>query len=602
MTRRFEIYRNSAGENIPIPLGFSWMAAIFDWIWAFYLRLWAEGVVLALISAVSTMVLYANRAGWKSILVSQVVQGLIIGFAARRLREMSAERRGYAYLCTIPAKDAATAVAKLIQVGGEPLPEWKGRHLTGVPDFAPKSLRPLLAVALLTIKAAFRYRLVVTLLGLLICVVFILPGIIKHDGSAQGFTQILITYTLSVITAILGFTTLWLACGTLARDIEEMQLFLVTAKPVARWQIWMGKWAGIMAINLGMLVVAGSVVFGLLQFRTAELSPAQRTKLHNEVLVARAGAREAVPDIQSDVEKVMAERLKEASVAAMDRAFVRKQVEEALKARQQVVPPGMLRRWVVDLGSDAQQRLAGRPLFIRVKFFTTQYNSEGTVYPALWEIGPPDKPRLRLENSLPAESFVEFGLDPELTSKLVQPDGRLTVDFQNWTEQPLLFPLEDGMEVLFHEGGFGLNYSRGLLIIGFWLGLLTAVGLACSSFLSFPVAAFCSIGILILGMSGNTLKQVVEQGGIVGLDHDTGAVSEATFVNRLSVAVYGNAKTILDQVSGYSPISYLSTGRSITWLELAKAFFVINVIVGGLISLIGIVILTRRELAAPTKF
>ena len=41
------------------------------------------------------------------------------------------------------------------------------------------------------------------------------------DGTARGFTQILLTYTLSVITALLGLSTMWLAGGTLARDIEE---------------------------------------------------------------------------------------------------------------------------------------------------------------------------------------------------------------------------------------------------------------------------------------------------------------------------------------------------------------------------------------------
>ena len=66
--------------------------------------------------------------------------------------------------------------------------------------------------------------------------------------------------------------------------------------------------------------------------------------------------------------------------------------------------------------------------------------------------------------------------------------------------------------------------------------------------------------------------------------------------------IYGSAKQVIDQVSGYSPISSLSTGRSITWLELVRAFIVINVLVGGGISIVGIVVLTRRELAAPTKF
>jgi hypothetical protein len=602
MTRRFEIYRNDARQHLALPLGFSWSAALLDWIWAFGLRLWAAGVVLILINLVSSVVLYANRAGWKSFAAAQLVQGLIAGFSARRLREMSVERKGFAYLCTVPAANGAGAIAKLLQLGGEPRPEWRARHLAGVPDFAPPRFRPFLAVALLTIRAAFRFRLVVTLLGLLLAVVFVLPGVIKHDGSAQGFTQILITYTLAVITALLGFTTLWIACGTLARDIEEMQLFLIASKPVHRWQIWLGKWAGIMAINLGMLAISGSVAYGLLQLRTGELSPAQQKKLHEEVLVARAGAREPSVDLRTDIATVLAERLKDPSVAAMDRAFVRKQVEESVRARQQVVPPGMLRRWNIELGSGARERLAGRPLFIRVKFFTSQSSSEGTVYPAYWEIGPPEGRRLRVENSLPAESFVEFGLDPAITADLIEPSGRLSVDFQNWNQQPLLFPLDDGMEVLYHEGGFELNYARGLLIIAFWLGLLTAVGLACSSFLSFPVAAFCSIAVLILGMSGNTLKQVVDQGGIIGVSTESGTVSEANLVNRISVAVYGNAKRIIDQVGGYSPVSSLSTGRSITWEELGRAFLVINVLVGGAVSAAGMTILTRRELAAPTKF
>ncbi len=51
----------------------------------------------------------------------------------------------------------------------------------------------------------------------------------------------------------------------------------------------------------------------------------------------------------------------------------------------------------------------------------------------------------------------------------------------------LLFPLEDGMEVLYREGGFGLNFMRGLGIILCWMALLAALGLAAASFLSFPV-------------------------------------------------------------------------------------------------------------------
>ncbi|PYL01076.1 MAG: hypothetical protein DME19_03010 [Verrucomicrobia bacterium] len=79
-------------------------------------------------------------------------------------------------------------------------------------------MQPFFAIARLTLKAAFRYRLVQILAVLLLGAVVGLPVIIKHDGTAQGFTQILLTYTLGSITTLLGFATLWLACGTLARE------------------------------------------------------------------------------------------------------------------------------------------------------------------------------------------------------------------------------------------------------------------------------------------------------------------------------------------------------------------------------------------------
>ena len=58
--------------------------------------------------------------------------------------------------------------------------------------------------------------LFLVLASLLLASVVALPLLIKDDGTARGFTQILLTYTLSTITGLLGLSTLWLACGTLA--------------------------------------------------------------------------------------------------------------------------------------------------------------------------------------------------------------------------------------------------------------------------------------------------------------------------------------------------------------------------------------------------
>jgi len=52
----------------------------------------------------------------------------------------------------------------------------------------------------------------------------------------------------------------------------------------------------------------------------------------------------------------------------------------------------------------------------------------------------------------------------------------LTILFLNVNNTALLFPLEDGMEVLYREGGFALNFARGLGIIFCWMALLAALG------------------------------------------------------------------------------------------------------------------------------
>ncbi len=110
----------------------------------------------------------------------------------------------------------------------------------------------------LTWKAAFRFRLFLVVAVLLLAAVVGLPLLIKDDGTARGFTQIVLTYTLSTITALLGLSTLWLACGTLARDIEDCTLQVVATKPIARWQIWLGKWLGIMSLNAALLTLSGA--------------------------------------------------------------------------------------------------------------------------------------------------------------------------------------------------------------------------------------------------------------------------------------------------------------------------------------------------------
>ncbi|PYM12693.1 MAG: hypothetical protein DME18_10700 [Verrucomicrobia bacterium] len=161
----------------------------------------------------------------------------------------------------------------------------------------------------------------------------------------------------------------------------------------------------------------------------------------------------------------------------------------------------------------------------------------------------------------------------------------------------MFFPLDDGLELLYPESGFGINFVRGLGIICCWLALLAAIGLSAASFLSFPVATFVSLGVLVVGLSSGTVKQVVEEGGIAAVNHETGHVDTPTVLDLVALPVFKGLLKVINLVHGFSPIDSLSTGRSVSWGELARAFMQVVLLMAGAFAAIGIISFTRRELA-----
>jgi hypothetical protein len=455
-------------------------------------------------------------------------------------------------------------------------------------------MQQILAITGLTWKAAIRFRLFIVIAALLLLAVIGLPILIKDDGTARGFTQILLTYTLSAITALLGISTLWLSCGTLARDIEECQIQVLATKPIARWQIWLGKWLGIISLNASLLILSGACVYVLLQWRSTKLPAEEQKILHSEVLVARGSVKptDVTADIEKDAREILQERLKKAPVAQVDLPEVEKQIREQIKAEYQIVPPGYIKTWEIKLG-DKAKALQGQSLQVRIKFNAAQKSASGT-FVGLWRMGNPPKTKYWTSDpmSLAPDTFHEF----EIPADLYDENGVLTIAFRNMNDAALLFPIEDGMEVLYREGTFGMNFARGLGIIFCWMALLAAVGLASASFLSFPVAAFLSLALLIMALSSGTLANVVSEGTI-----DTNSESAPSPVLKaLDVVIIPGFRVALQVINlarDFSPIDSLSSGRSITWGQLGRAFVQIVLVMGGVFAVFGIFIFNRRELA-----
>jgi hypothetical protein len=455
-------------------------------------------------------------------------------------------------------------------------------------------MQRLFAIVTLTWRAAFRFKLFVVVAGLLLLAVVGLPILIKDDGTARGFTQILLTYTLSTVTGLLGLSTLWLACGTLARDIEECQMQVVAVKPIARWQIWLGKWLGILSLNAALLFLSGVSIYLLLQWRASRLPAEQQQVLRNEVLVARGSAKppKFEKEIDDATERALQDRLKKTRIDRADLNVVRQQIREQVKSELQVVPPGVTKRWLIDLGL-AKNYLRDRPLYLRVKFNSADKSSTGT-FGGLWAVGVPQKTGFWRSDvmSLAPDTFHEFAIDPNLFDQ----NGILTVQFFNGNDTALLFPLDDGVEVLYREGGFGLNFIRGLGIVFCWMALLAALGLASASFMSFPVAAFCAVGVLTLVFASGTMANAVSEGTIANYNAEKGTKGSSP-ADIVVIPTFRAVLKLISLAKDFSPIDSLSSGRSVTWEQLGTAFAQIVLLLSGALCLSGIFIFNRRELA-----
>jgi hypothetical protein len=430
--------------------------------------------------------------------------------------------------------------------------------------------------------------------ALLIVAVVGLPLVIKDDGTAQGFTQIILTYTLSAITALLGFSTIWLSCGTLARDIEECQIQVLATKPIARWQIWLGKWLGIAMLNAALLAISGACVYGMLMWRAAKLPPKVQQVLREEILVARGSAKPPTQtaDIETITDKELKQNLQNHPVDnPKDVVEMRRQIREQVKATLQVVPPEYIKVWEVDL-SKVKDSVRDKPLRLRIKFNTPIVGAT-TTFKVQWGVGQAEKPGWSSDYmDLSADTYHEF----PIPSGLLDSKGILTINAYNPNNIALLFPLEDGMEVLYPEGGFGMNFARALGIIFCWLTLMSAMGLMAASFLTFPVAAFFSMALMVVVLSSGTLAESVSNGTITSGNEETGVMGHSSS-DMLLIPIFKGLLVVTGLVKNFSPVDALSSGRTITWGQLGLAFAQIVLLVGGFFVLIGMILFHRRELA-----
>ena len=93
-------------------------------------------------------------------------------------------------------------------------------------------MRAFLSIVKLTFRHAVRSHIFQLLLGVLLLCIALIPTTVINS-SAADFLRSSIFYSLWIVSAVLGLSTIWLGCYIMTCDIDSYQLHMVVSKPVS---------------------------------------------------------------------------------------------------------------------------------------------------------------------------------------------------------------------------------------------------------------------------------------------------------------------------------------------------------------------------------
>jgi hypothetical protein len=451
-------------------------------------------------------------------------------------------------------------------------------------------MKKVWAVARNTIAQALRMKIAAVVVVLLAALLPMMSLVMTGDGTLLGKLQTFSSYSLSLVGMMLCILTIAVSAFTLSDEIRRKQIFLAVTKPVSRWQILLGKFLGVIILDIVLLFFFASMVYGLtcmIPYMT-ESSPQDLQYARNEFFTAREGLKTRVNE--ADLKKRVEDRYRKLEKdrrlpESMSQAEVLAQLINEERIREQSIDPGQSRQWEFNGVHPAAD--PNTMIFVRYKYDASVAPADGKIY-GLWSVGDLSSyeqgtlktPIYNVRWDAPVKVVQEFAVPANAVTR----EGFLGVGFLNSPSMNVSNVMVQDLEVLYKVSSFTDNYCRALLLLLIRLIFLAALGVTLTTWLSFPVAM---LGCLVVFGIGTINGFIVES--IEGLGFGIGMVYQFT-VHPLLL--------LLPRFDGdFSPTKYIISGRAIHWLFLLKVAGETIGLKSLLLMLFGMLVFRSREVA-----
>ena len=157
-------------------------------------------------------------------------------------------------------------------------------------------------------------RIALVFIVLLLLIVPIMPYLNDPGELLRYRIGTFLAWSIGGTSVLLSLMTIFVVCGSICSELKEHQIFLTMSKPVSRAQYLLGKWLGMVLLNLVLLLVAGGGIYTFA--RIMQQFPASgfdRLAVTDQVLVARTSMVPKLPGGQT-IDDLMVAQLKRAGV------------------------------------------------------------------------------------------------------------------------------------------------------------------------------------------------------------------------------------------------------------------------------------------------
>jgi len=445
------------------------------------------------------------------------------------------------------------------------------------------------AVATNTIKQALRMKIAAVFIILLLILLPVMGTAMTGDGTMKGRLQTFISYGLSLTSFLLCLLTIVVSIYSLTSDIQQRQIYTVITKPVRRFQLLFGKLLGVILLDVALLVLFSAIIYAVAIYIPTyfNANEADLIQLDNEFYTARNGLIPAEVDVSPEVLEAY-DKLKKSGRLPEDvpREKIIARLTEDQRRWKRAAVPGQQLIWEFQKVKPLDPK---QSLFIRFKYDVSVNPPDLNVY-GIWTVGDYRQIKYGTKIETPIRNFDRKDLirtfhEIEVPANVVAEDGYLAVGFLNVLQNNtvVIFPPEDGLEVLYEADTFTGNFIRAVLLILFRLIFLACLGILASTFLSFPVAILlCLVVFFTATVSGFCLES---------FDFLGENLSWVYFYTIRPLILF------LPQFDKFNPAQFLVPARLLSWPLLAKVAGLMICIKALLLLLLALLIFSFREIA-----